>query len=72
MEERPEAARLLALARQLREAAIHAARPDVAGKADEIIALVVVGDDPADGADQESGRDRKSNAVLKFLDGLGF
>jgi hypothetical protein len=68
---RQDAARLLPLARQLREAATRAGRLDVVAKADEVIALVVA-NDPVDDDDQKPGHDDKSNTVLKILDGLGF
>jgi hypothetical protein len=68
----PEAAQLLTVARQLREAATRAGRLDVAAKADEAIVLIAGTNDSADGNEQKSDRDGKSNTVLKILDGLGF
>jgi hypothetical protein len=65
MVERPAAAYLLALAVELKQAGIRAGRPDVAAKADEIIALLPDAGKPTGGTDA-------GNAVLKFLDGLGF
>jgi hypothetical protein len=77
MEQRPEqadaqheAARLLPLARRLREAATRAGRPDVVAKVDEVIALVGAPDPVGD--DQTPGQQDRSNAVLRVLDGLGF
>jgi hypothetical protein len=67
-----EAAQLLTVARQLREAAIRAGRLDVAATADEAIVLIAGASDSADSDEQKSERDGKSNAVLKILDGLGF
>jgi hypothetical protein len=62
------AADLLTAAVQLRQAAIRAERPDVAAKVDEVIALLAVVEDPADGKE----RGDAGNTVLKILDGLGF
>jgi hypothetical protein len=59
-----ETARMLALARQLREAATRSGRPDVVAEVDGLIALVA-------GDGQRPGGDDKGNAVLKILDGLG-
>ena len=58
------AARLAALAVQLKKAALDAGRFDVAAKADEAITLLA-------GAGESAGRDGKANAILQFLDGLG-
>jgi hypothetical protein len=66
--ERSTAADLLTAAVQLRQAAIRAERPDVAAKVDEVIALLAVVEDPADGKE----RGDAGNTVLKILDGLGF
>lgn len=53
---------MLGLARQLKEAATRAGRPDVAAEAEEAIRLIV----------GETESNAKGNAVLRFLDGLGF
>nr|WP_296073160.1 hypothetical protein [uncultured Actinoplanes sp.] len=58
---------LLALAKQFRDAASDAGRPDVVAKIDDAI-LLLAGPPDADG---ERGNDR-SNLVLRILDGLGF
>src|SRR5688572_16597944 len=79
MAERPEpvdngssAAHLLALAVQLKQAAVSAGRLDVAAKADEVIALLPIAEDPIDGTEQPQERSDAGNTVLKILDGLGF
>ena len=59
-----EQERLLALARQLREAAAGAGRTDVVAKVDDVI-LLLAGTEPQEG-------ESKSNVVLRILDGLGF
>ena len=59
-----EQERLLALARQLREAAAGAGRADVVAKVDDVI-LLLAGTEPQAG-------ESKSNVVLRILDGLGF
>jgi hypothetical protein len=59
---------LLALAKQLRDAASEADRPDVVAKIDEVILLLAGSSDSA-GA-PERGED-KTNVVLRILDGLG-
>jgi hypothetical protein len=63
-----EAAQLLTVARQLREAATRVGRLDVATKADEAIVLIAGADDSVDSDE----RDGKGNTVLRILDGLGF
>jgi hypothetical protein len=67
-----EAAQLLTVALQLREAAIRNGRLDVAAKADEAIVLIADGIDSVDGDEQKPERDGKGNTVLRILDGLGF
>jgi hypothetical protein len=67
-----EAAQLLTVARQLREAATRAGRLDVAAKADEAIVLIAGATDAADSDEHKSERDGESNTVLRILDGLGF
>jgi hypothetical protein len=57
---------LLAIAKQLRDAALDAGRDDVVAKADEAIILLA-------GADQKvRGAGDRTNVVLRILDGLGF
>jgi hypothetical protein len=67
-QERYDAA-LLALAQKLQDVAVSAGRPDVAAKAEEVIALVRPGVD-ADGDKRD--RDKASNTLVRILDGLGF
>ena len=57
---------LLAMAKQFRDAASAADRPDVVSKIDEAILLI------ADPREQATTSDEKSNIVLRILDGLGF
>jgi hypothetical protein len=71
-DEGSQAARLVALAVQLRESATQAGRLDVAAKADEAIALLGDADTPTRDVDQEQGRRDTGNAILRTLDGLGF
>ena len=59
------------LARELRDAALAADRPDVAAKADEAIALVTGAADPAGSGDARKAGDN-GNPVIRILDGLGF
>lgn len=67
------AAGLMGLSVRLKDAAVRAGRLDVAAKADEAIALLTDAGNPiVDRGDQEPRRDDKTNAVVKFLDGLGF
>jgi hypothetical protein len=56
---------LLALAKQFRDAASSAGRPDVVAKIDEAILLL------ADTGDAAAEPD-KANVVLRILDGFGF
>jgi hypothetical protein len=64
-EERSDRA-LLAIAKQLRDAALAAGRDDVVAKADEAIILLA-------GRNQKvGGADDRTNVVLRILDGLGF
>jgi hypothetical protein len=64
-EERADRA-LLAIAKQLRNAALDAGREDVVAKVDEAIILLA-------GTDQKVGvTDDRTNVVLRILDGLGF
>ena len=67
-----DAARLLTVALQLREAAIRAGRLDVVAKADEAIVLIAGADDSIGSDERKSDRDGKGNTVLRILDGLGF
>lgn len=60
---------LLAIAKQFRDAASHAGRPDVVAKIDEAILLLAGTDDTADKVD---GAQDRTNVVLRILDGLGF
>lgn len=63
MERQSEA--LLALAQKLREAATIAGRKDVVAKVDDVIRQISAGG--------ETERDPdKTNALIRFLDGLGF
>ncbi|MEU4689556.1 hypothetical protein [Actinoplanes sp. NPDC023714] len=57
---------LLATAKQFRDAASAAGRPDVVAKIDEAILLL------ADPRETPASGDEKSNIVLRILDGLGF
>jgi hypothetical protein len=59
-----ESLALLALAKQFRDAAAGARRPDVVAKIDEAILLLT-------GTETEDGGDEKTNVVLRILDGLG-
>ena len=54
---------LLAAAKQFRDAASSAGRPDVVAKIDEAILLL---------AGKPHGSDDRTNVVLRILDGLGF
>jgi len=56
------------LARDLRDAAVNAERPDVAAKAEEAIALLTGPGDAAAGREGGGG----ANTVVRILDGLGF
>jgi hypothetical protein len=56
---------LLALAKQFRDAAASAGRPDVVAKIDEAILLLAGTGDAATESD-------KTNVVLRILDGFGF
>lgn len=67
-----QSADLLALARQLRDAAVRAGRPDVVAKVDEVIATVVPGTAPDGGTTASRDGDDKPNTIIKVLDGLGF
>jgi len=60
---------LLAVAKQFRDAASRAGRPDVVAKIDEAI-LLLAGTGSSAGRPQ--GSDDKTNVVLRILDGLGF
>jgi hypothetical protein len=60
---------LLAIAKQFRDAASSAGRPDVVAKIDEAIILLAATDHAAGKVD---GGGDKSNVVLRILDGLGF
>jgi hypothetical protein len=59
---------LLALAKQFRDAASSAGRPDVVTKIDEAILLLA---DAGDSAGERRSGDDKTNIVLRILDGLG-
>jgi hypothetical protein len=59
---------LMALAKQLRDGASSAGRPDVVAKVDEVI-LLLAGTDAA-AARRDGGAD-KTNVVLRILDGFG-
>ena len=67
----PAPAALLMLARELRDAAVNAGRPDVAAKAEEAIALITGPLDAAAGGRAARDGD-KANTVVRILDGLGF
>ena len=67
-----EAAQLLTVALQLREAATRVGRLDVAAKADEAIILIAGATDSADSDEHKSELDGRGNTVLRILDGLGF
>ena len=68
---KPTPAALLMLARELRDAAVNADRPDVAARAEEAIALLTgTPDAPAERAAATGGD--KGNTVIRILDGLGF
>ena len=56
------------LARELRDAAVTAGRPDVAARAEEAIALITGTTDSGDPAHDGD----KGNTVIRILDGLGF
>lgn len=64
MSDQESAEKVLTLALALRDAANRAGRRDVAAKAEEAIALLA-------GVEREQTTDR-GNAIVKFLDGLGF
>lgn len=59
---------ILAIAKQFRDAASDAGRPDVVAKIDEAI-ILLAGTERAAG--KAGGTDR-TNVVLRILDGLGF
>ena len=59
---------LMALAKQLRDRALSADRPDVVTKVDEVI-LLLAGTDAATG--KRDGAGDKTNVVLRILDGFG-
>ena len=59
------------LARELKDAALAADRPDVAAKADEAIVLLM-GEADSSGATEGQQDSDKANAVIRILDGLGF
>jgi hypothetical protein len=63
--ERQDSAALLALAQKLREAAAIGGRTDVVAKVDDVIRQISAGGDAERDPD-------KANAVIRFLDGLGF
>ncbi|NMO57370.1 hypothetical protein HH310_40135 [Actinoplanes sp. TBRC 11911] len=54
---------LLTIAKEFREAAAQAGRPDVVAKIDEAIILL---------AGKEDAADDRTNVVMRILDGLGF
>ena len=60
---------LLVIAKQFRDAASSASRPDVVAKIDEAIILLAGTDDRAG---KVEGSADKTNVVLRILDGLGF
>jgi hypothetical protein len=60
---------LLTIAKQFRDAASDAGRPDVVAKIDEAI-ILLAGTDQA--AAKAGGTDDRTNVVLRILDGLGF
>jgi hypothetical protein len=68
---KPTPAALLTRARELRDAAVNADRPDVAAKAEEAIALIAGAHDAAADREAVTGGD-KGNTVIRVLDGLGF
>ena len=68
-ERSPTPAALLMLARELRDAAVTAGRPDVAAKAEEAIALIT--SSTTDSGDTARDGD-KGDTVVRILDGLGF
>lgn len=59
------------LARELRDAATVAGRPDVAAKAEESIALLMGGGESTGVTEGRPDTD-KTNTVIRILDGLGF
>jgi hypothetical protein len=63
-----EARGLLTVAKQFRDAASRAGRPDVVAKIDEAIVLVA----GTDTASQRHNNVDKANVVQQILDGLGF
>jgi hypothetical protein len=63
-----ESLALLAVAKQFRDAASSAGRPDVVAKIDEAIILLA----GTDMASRRDSSDDKTNVVLRILDGLGF
>jgi hypothetical protein len=66
MEGQPEVTQaLLALAQRLREAASIAGRTDVVARVDDVIRQISAGG----GTERDPD---KANAVIRFLDGLGF
>jgi hypothetical protein len=67
----PTPAALLMLARELRDAAATAGRPDVAAKAEEAI-LLITGTNDAGGTGEAARDGDKGNTVIRILDGLGF
>ena len=68
---KPTPAVLMMLARELRDAAVKADRPDVAAKAEEAIALMTSAQDTAADRGAATGGDQGST-VIRILDGLGF
>jgi hypothetical protein len=60
---------LLAAAKQFRDAASNAGRPDVVAKIDEAILLLAA---TGFSAGKPHGSDDRTNVVLRILDGLGF
>ena len=60
---------LLAVAKQFRDAASSAGRPDVVAKIDEAILLLA---GTGTSAGKPSSGDDKTNVVLRILDGLSF
>jgi len=71
-DESSTAAYLLASAVHLKQTAARAGRPDVAAKADEILALLADRDEPTGDQDERRERSDVGDAVLKVLNGLGF
>jgi len=59
------------VARQLRDAAASADRPDVVAKADEAIALIT-GRDGSSRTGEPPREGDQGNAIVRILDGLGF